>query len=126
MADHPKRLFFPYRPYLRPTGRLPAAFSGASRRQPPLEIGAEMLRLRRAMARTGLESVRIHANRRRTASEHQYFGPYRAFLYECCRYPLLAGDVVDRDDDFFEAYRALEGGVRTLANAGVEVKGRGR
>ena len=23
---------------------------------------------------------------------------------------LLAGDVVDRDDDFFEAYRVLEGG----------------
>ena len=36
---------------------------------------------------------------------------------------LLAGDVVDRDDDFFEAYRALEGGVRTLANAAVEVIG---
>jgi len=36
---------------------------------------------------------------------------------------LLAGDVVDRDDDFFEAYRALEGGVRTLADAGVEVIG---
>ena len=36
---------------------------------------------------------------------------------------LLAGDVVDRDDDFFEAYRALERGVRTLADAGVEVIG---
>ena len=90
MADHPKRPFFPYRPYLRPTGRLPAAFSGASRRQPPLEIGAEMLRLRRAMARTGLESVRLHANRWQTASEHQCFGPYCAFLHECCRYPVAA------------------------------------
>ena len=36
---------------------------------------------------------------------------------------LLAGDVVDRDDDFFEAYRALEGGVRRLAHAGVDVVG---
>ena len=36
---------------------------------------------------------------------------------------LLAGDVVDRDDDFFEAYRALEGGVRTLAEAGIAVIG---
>ena len=36
---------------------------------------------------------------------------------------LLAGDVVDRDDDFFEAYRALEGGVKTLADAGIAVVG---
>ena len=36
---------------------------------------------------------------------------------------LLAGDVVDRDDDFFEAYRALEHGVRTLADAGIDVIG---
>ena len=36
---------------------------------------------------------------------------------------LLAGDVVDRDDDFFEAYRALEGGVRRLADAGIDVVG---
>ncbi len=36
---------------------------------------------------------------------------------------LLAGDVVDRDDDFFEAYRALEGGARRLADAGVAVVG---
>ena len=36
---------------------------------------------------------------------------------------LLAGDVVDRDDDFFEAYRALEGGVNTLADAGIDVIG---
>lgn len=36
---------------------------------------------------------------------------------------LLAGDVVDRDDDFFEAYRALESGVRRLAEAGVAVIG---
>ena len=36
---------------------------------------------------------------------------------------LLAGDVVDRDEDFFEAYRALESGVRRLAEGGVEVIG---
>ena len=36
---------------------------------------------------------------------------------------LLAGDVVDRDDDFFEAYRALESGVRRLADAGIDVVG---
>ena len=36
---------------------------------------------------------------------------------------LLAGDVVDRDDDFFEAYRALEIGVKTLADAGIAVVG---
>ena len=36
---------------------------------------------------------------------------------------LLAGDVVDRDDDFFEAYRALEEGVRRLTEAGIEVVG---
>ena len=36
---------------------------------------------------------------------------------------LLAGDVVDRDEDFFEAYRQLESGVRRLAEGGVEVVG---
>ena len=36
---------------------------------------------------------------------------------------LLAGDVVDRDDDFFEAYRVLESGVGTLADAGIDVIG---
>ena len=36
---------------------------------------------------------------------------------------LLAGDVVDRDDDFFEAYRALESGVGTLTDAGIDVIG---
>ena len=36
---------------------------------------------------------------------------------------LLAGDVVDRDDDFFEAYRALESGVKKLADAGIDVIG---
>ena len=36
---------------------------------------------------------------------------------------LLAGDVVDREDDFFEAYRALEGGVRRLADADIDVIG---
>ena len=36
---------------------------------------------------------------------------------------LLAGDVVDRDDDFFEAYQALESGVRRLADADIDVIG---
>ena len=36
---------------------------------------------------------------------------------------LLAGDVVDREDDFFEAYRTLEGGVRRLADADIDVIG---
>ena len=36
---------------------------------------------------------------------------------------LLAGDVVDRDEDFFEAYRALESGVKALRDGGVEVIG---
>ncbi len=36
---------------------------------------------------------------------------------------LLAGDLVDRDDDFFEAYRALEEGVRRLTDAGIAVIG---
>ena len=36
---------------------------------------------------------------------------------------LLAGDVVDRDDDFFEAYKALESGVRRLSDAGIDVIG---
>lgn len=34
---------------------------------------------------------------------------------------LLAGDVVDRDDDFFEAYAELRDGVERLAGAGIEV-----
>ena len=45
-------------------GRLPTAFSGASRRQP--------------------------------ASEHQYLGPYRAFVHECCRYPFSGFDRRER------------------------------
>ena len=36
---------------------------------------------------------------------------------------LLAGDVVDRDEDFFEAYRELESGVRRLTEAGIAVVG---
>ena len=36
---------------------------------------------------------------------------------------LLAGDVVDRDEDFFEAYRELENGVWRLAEANIEVVG---
>ena len=36
---------------------------------------------------------------------------------------LLAGDVVDRDDDFFEAYGQLARGVERLADAGISVIG---
>ena len=36
---------------------------------------------------------------------------------------LLAGDVIDRDEDFFEAYRELESGVRKLADEGIAVMG---
>ena len=35
----------------------------------------------------------------------------------------LAGDVVEKEDDFFEAYRELAGGVRTLTEAGIDVVG---
>ena len=46
-----------------------------------------------------------------------------AALNRDVRAVLLAGDVVDREDDFFEAYRELENGVRTLADAGIDVIG---
>ena len=36
---------------------------------------------------------------------------------------LLAGDVVEREDDFFEAYRELSQGVRRLADAGIAIIG---
>ena len=36
---------------------------------------------------------------------------------------LLAGDVVERENDFFEAYRELEQGVQKLTGAGIEVIG---
>ena len=36
---------------------------------------------------------------------------------------LLAGDVVERENDFFEAYRELEQGVQRLTEAGIEVIG---
>ena len=36
---------------------------------------------------------------------------------------LLAGDVVERENDFFEAYRELEQGVRRLTEVGIEVIG---
>ena len=36
---------------------------------------------------------------------------------------LLAGDVVERENDFFEAYRELEQGVRRLTGAGIDVIG---
>ena len=35
----------------------------------------------------------------------------------------LAGDVVEKEDDFFEAYRELAAGVQTLTEAGIEVVG---
>lgn len=35
----------------------------------------------------------------------------------------LAGDVVEREDDFYEAYRELSGGVARLAEAGIRVVG---
>ena len=35
----------------------------------------------------------------------------------------LAGDVVEKEDDFFEAYRELAGGVKTLTEAGIDVVG---
>lgn len=35
----------------------------------------------------------------------------------------LAGDVVEHEDDFFEAYRALRDGVKRLTEAGIEVVG---
>jgi len=35
----------------------------------------------------------------------------------------LAGDVVEREDDFFEAYRALSAGVKRLTEVGIEVVG---
>ena len=35
----------------------------------------------------------------------------------------LAGDVVEKEDDFFEAYRELARGVKTLTEAGIEVVG---
>lgn len=64
------------------------------------------------------------------AGRRRDFGPAEAWrrtvefaLREQVRAVLLAGDVVDRDDDFFEAYVALERGVRRLADAGVEVVG---
>ena len=46
-----------------------------------------------------------------------------AALESGVRAVLLAGDVVDRDEDFFEAYRALESGVKTLTDGGIEVIG---
>ncbi len=36
---------------------------------------------------------------------------------------LLAGDVIERDDDFYEGYRELHGGVIRLAEAGIRVLG---
>ncbi len=36
---------------------------------------------------------------------------------------LLAGDVVEKEDDFFEAYRELAAGVERLAEAGIDVVG---
>ena len=64
------------------------------------------------------------------ASRAKHFGPAEAWrravdkALECqARAVLLAGDVVEREDDFFEAYRELSGGVERLAEKGVEVIG---
>ncbi len=78
----------------------------------------------------------IHLGRRPSrlppelAERAGHFGPDAAWertvdaaLRLRVRAVLLAGDVVDTDDDFFEAYRALESGVGQLADAGIEVVG---
>ena len=49
--------------------------------------------------------------------------PWRRPSRRVVRAVLLAGDVVDRDDDFFEAYGHLARGVRRLADADIEVIG---
>ncbi len=47
----------------------------------------------------------------------------QASIEECVDAVVLAGDVVERDDDFFEAYRELYDGVSRLQKAGVRVLG---
>ena len=64
------------------------------------------------------------------AERAKEFGPAEAWrrsvdmALECgVRAVLLAGDVVEREDDFFEAYRELSSGVERLTEKGVEVIG---
>ena len=64
------------------------------------------------------------------AGRAREFGPAEAWrravdkALECnVRAVLLAGDVVEREDDFFEAYRELSSGVERLTEKGVEVVG---
>ncbi len=64
------------------------------------------------------------------ASQARRFGPavawertVEAAVEAGVRAVLLAGDVVDRDDDFFEAYGQLARGVRRLADADIGVMG---
>ncbi len=64
------------------------------------------------------------------AAQARRYGPAAAWertveaaLVAGVRAVLLAGDVVDRDDDFFEAYGHLARGVGRLADADVEVLG---
>ena len=64
------------------------------------------------------------------AAQARRFGPavawertVEAAVEAVVRAVLLAGDVVDRDDDFFEAYGHLARGVRRLADADIDVIG---
>ena len=64
------------------------------------------------------------------AAQARRFGPavawertVEAAVEAGVRAVLLAGDVVDRDDDFFEAYGQLARGVRRLADADIDVIG---
>lgn len=64
------------------------------------------------------------------AGRARYLGPAEAWrravntaLESGVRAVLLAGDVVEREEDFFEAYRELSLGVQRLTEAGVEVTG---
>lgn len=63
-------------------------------------------------------------------SQSRRFGPATAWartveaaVQAKVRAVLLAGDVVDREDDFFEAYRELAQGVERLSDAGISVLG---
>lgn len=64
------------------------------------------------------------------ASERRALGPAGAWqrvidhaVSEAVDVVALAGDVVEREDDFFEAYRELQRGVQRLTEAGIRVVG---
>ena len=64
------------------------------------------------------------------AERAKRFGPTEAWrrcvefaLQHAVRAVLLAGDVVEREDDFFEGFRELSAGVDRLTQAGVQVVG---